>query len=146
MLCGCNHSQSPPKGEYRVGDRVAVGPLTYTVIETRWRSQLEAFPAVRFPGRNFLLVRISVTNGGGTEISVPLLKLENSNGDSYNEDENGSGVDNWLGLLRRMSPAQTADGFLLFDVPTNSYHLRVTNGDVENEKAAFISMPLRVPD
>ena len=59
---------------------------------------------------------------------LPFLKVVNSNGDTFTESENGVGVDNWMGLLRRISPAQSEDGWLLFDVPTNSYKLRVTDG------------------
>jgi hypothetical protein len=139
---GCRTNQPLAKAEYHIGDTAAAGPLTFNVIEARWVSQLDAFPTARIPERNFLLVRVTVTNGGGTEMSIPFLKLINSNGDTFTESENGAGVEHWLGLIRRINPAQTDDGWLLFDVPTNSYQLRVSDGALENEHVALISIPL----
>lgn len=133
---------TPTKLEFHLGDPATAGPLTYNVVEAKWRNQLDAFPSARVPERNFLLVRVVITNSGGTEMGIPFLKVENSNGDVFTESENGAGVDNWLGLIRRISPAQTEDGWLLFDVPTNTYKLRVSDGAIENEHVAYISMPL----
>jgi hypothetical protein len=138
---GCRPAQ-PPKLEFRIGDAAAAGSLTYNVVEARWVSQLDAFPTPRIPERNFLLVRILITNGSGTEVGIPFMKLINSNGDTFTESENGAGVDHWLGLIRRINPAQSDDGWLLFDVPTNSYKLGVSDGAVENEHVALISIPL----
>src|SRR6476469_9248407 len=138
---GCR-SATPAKIEVHIGENAIVGPLTYNVVEAQWRSQLEASPTPRIPERNFLMLRVLVTNGGGSETAIPFLKVENSSGDSFTESENGAGVDKWLGMLRRISPAQTEDGWLLFDVPTNSYKLRVSDGAVENEHVAYISVPL----
>ena len=142
LLLGPGCSKAPIISEYRIGDRVVTGALTYNVVEARWSSQLEAFPAARIPDRNFLLVRVVITNGGGSDASIPFLKLENSRSDTYAESNDGAGVDNWLGLLRRVAPAQTVDGWLLFDVPTSSYRLRVTDGAIEDEKVAFVTIPL----
>jgi hypothetical protein len=144
LQSGCSKPQMVR--EYRAGDSVTTGPLTFNVVQTSWRSQLEAFPVARIPDRNFLLIHVMVTNGGGSEVSIPLLKLENTKGESFAESENGSGVDNWLGLLRHVSPAQSSDGWLLFDVPTNAYRLRVSDGDIEHEQFAYIDIPLSIPD
>lgn len=143
LSLGCTKSV-PARVEFNIGDSATAGPLTYNVVEAHWKSQLEGFPTQRVPQRNFLLVRITVTNSGGTEMGIPFLKLENSNGDSFTESEDGSGVDHWLGLIRRINPAQTEDGWLLFDVPTNSYKLRLTDGAVENEHIAYVTIPLSI--
>lgn len=134
--------QEGPRSEAHMGDPAVAGPLTYTVIEARWRSQLQAFPTARFPERTFLLIKLSVTNSGGSEVSIPFLKLETSKGETFTEVENGAGVDGWLGVLRRVGPAQTEEGWILFDVPTNSYKLRLTDGNVEREHLAYVSIPL----
>lgn len=133
---------APAKAEFRIGDAAAAGPLTYTVTEARWVSQLEGFPTPRLPERNFLLIHVTVTNSGGSDVSVPFFKLENSTGDVYEESNNGIGVDRWFGVIRRLGPAQSQDAWVLFDVPTNSYKLRVTDGKYENEHVAYISIPL----
>ncbi|MBS1875140.1 MAG: DUF4352 domain-containing protein [Acidobacteria bacterium] len=142
---GCGKPQQL-RAEYRAGDPVKTGALTYTVLESSWKSQLDAFPAPRVPDRNFLLIHVLVTNSGGTEVSAPSLKLENTSGDTFGESDNGAGVDQWLGLLRRLSPAQSADGWILFDVPTNAYKLRLSDGAFEGEKVAYVSIPLSIPD
>ena len=141
---GCSKPQIAR--EFRAGDPVTTGPLTFNVVQSTWKSQLDAFPVSRTPDRNFLLIHLTVTNGGGSDVSIPMLKLENSKGESFPESDNGSGVDNWLGMLRRVSPAQTADGWLLFDVPTNAYRLRVSDGDIEHEQFAYITVPLNIKE
>jgi len=128
-----------------MGDRVAVGPLTYNVIETAWRSQLGDEFKVRMPEQRFLMITVSVTNGGGRDISVPLLMLENQNGKQYLEADSGEGVDSWFGLLRTLNPAQTQQGRLLFDVPLGSYRLRLTDGgEAGSEKYAWVAIPLHI--
>lgn len=128
-----------------MGERVTVGPLTYNVIESVWRSQLGDVFKTRVPQQRFLLIDITVTNGGGKEISVPLLTLENQSGETFPESENGEGVDNWFGILRTLSPAQTQQGRLVFDVPLTSYRLRLTDGgEPGTEKYAWVEIPLRI--
>lgn len=144
-LAGCANKQAETRVEFQMGERANVGPLTYNVVETAWRSQLGSQFNMRFPQRRFLLVTISVTNGGGKEISVPLFTLEDEKGKTYQELDNGEGVDNWFGLLRNLEAAQTQQGRLLFDVPLGSYKLCVTDGgDPGSEKIAWIELPLRM--
>jgi Domain of unknown function (DUF4352) len=128
-----------------MGDKIKVGSVTYNVIETAWRSQLGTEFKIRVPQQRFLLITISATNGGGKDISVPMLTLENQNGDTFHELENGEGVDNWFGILRSIGPAQTQQGRLLFDVPLTSYRLRLTDGgDPATEKYAWVKIDLHM--
>jgi len=144
LLSGCG-KQENTRVDREMGDRVAVGPLTYNVVETAWRSQLGADFNLRIPQDRFLLITISVTNGGGKEVSVPLLTLEDQNGKDYQESDNGTGVDNWFGVLRTLTPAQTQQGKLVFDVPLTNYRLRVSDGgEPGSDKAAWIKIPLRM--
>src|SRR5262245_26415310 len=93
-LTGCqNRDQS--RQEYSMGERVPIGPLTYTVIDTSWRAQLGDGFQVRKPQQRFLLITLSVTNSGTSDVSIPLLHLEGPEGKDYRESENGQGVDNW---------------------------------------------------
>ncbi len=145
LSTGCGPRQAETRNEYEMGERVTVGPLTYNVVDTAWRSQLGSDFKLRLPQDRFLLITISVTNGGGKEIPVPLLALESQNGKVYQESDNGEGVDNSFGLFRNLSAAQTQQGKLLFDVPLTSYRLRVTDaGDPGSEKFAYIKIPLRM--
>jgi hypothetical protein len=144
LISGCS---KPPetRSEYSMGERVPVGQMTYIVVESAWRNQLgESFQA-RSPEQRFLLVKISVTNGTGKEVSIPLLTLEGNNGQTYRELADGKGVDNWFGLLRTLSPAETQQGNILFDVPLTSYKLRVPDiSDPGLERFVSVQIPLRL--
>jgi hypothetical protein len=148
FLGGCGAKEPVQKTEFSMGDKIKVGPVTYNVIETAWRSQLGSEFKIRVPQHRFLMITISATNGGGKEVSVPLLTLENQNGDTFRELENGEGVDNWFGILRSIGPAQTQQGRIVFDVPLSAYRLRLTDGaDPATEKYAWVKIDLRMdPD
>jgi hypothetical protein len=146
FLVGCSHADPKPS-EYPMGEKMTIGPLSYTVIDSRWHSQLGDALRVRPPEQRFLILTISVTNGGGSDISIPLLSLENSSGQTFLESDNGEGVTGWLGLLRNIAPAQNMQGQILFDVPLTSYRLRVTDGAGPGlEKYGWITIPLRVDE
>ena len=141
-LAGC-HREVSTRIDYSMGEKVPIGPLTYNVVESTWKTQMGEIFKLRIPQQRFLLIRLSVTNGGGSEVSVPLLQLENNNGQSFMESDNGEGVDNWFGILRTLAPAETQQGRIVFDVPLTSYRLRVTDGAGPGaEKYAWISIPL----
>ena len=59
---GCAGKDPVQKLEYPMGDKITVGPLTYNVIETTWRSQLGSEFKVRIPQQRFLMISISCTN------------------------------------------------------------------------------------
>ena len=142
---GCGNRQDPLRVDYEMGERVTVGPLTYNVVESSWRSQLGNEFKLRMPEQRFLMITVSVTNGGGHEVSVPLLTLENASGQTFLESDNGEGVDNWFGILRSLTPAQTQQGRILFDVRLTSYKLRLSDGGpAGSEKYAWVQIPLRM--
>jgi hypothetical protein len=130
--------------EYQMGEKVPAGPLTYNVVEKVWRSQLGELFQVRVPQNRYLLITLSATNGGGGDVSVPLLELEGPNGKIYKEIENGEGVDNWFGILRTIPPAGTQQGRILFDVPLSSYRLRLSDGDSASGHFAYVQIPLQI--
>jgi hypothetical protein len=145
ILAGCGARPNSTRLEYQMGERVPVGSLTYNVVETVWRSQLGDSFKIRLPQQRFLVITISVTNSGGKEVSVPLLTLENAKGETFLESDSGEGVDNWFGILRTLSPAQTQQGRLIFDVPLTTYRLRVPDGgDPGTERFAWVEIPLRM--
>ena len=143
---GCSSPKTEKStADFKLGERVGVGSLTYNVIETSWASQLGSVPIARLPERNFLLVHISVTNGGGQSASIPFLAVENASGERFQESENGQGVDSWFGMFREVKAAETEQGWILFDVPTNSYRLQLLDGvDAGAEHSAYVALPLRL--
>jgi len=143
-LGGCGKQQQP-RSEFAMGERVPIGQLTYSVIETAWKTQLGESFKVRNPEQRFLLIKVSVTNGTGKDVSIPLLTLEGPSGQTYRELPDGDGVENWFGLLRTLSPGQTQQGNLVFDVPLTSYKLRVPDiNDSGFEGFASVQIPLRM--
>ncbi len=142
-VAGCGSNARRDQFAFRIGDNVRVGPFTYTVIESHWKPQLSGTLSTRVPEQQFLMIRLTITNSGGKEASVPLLSLEDKRGSEYRELQDGSGVDNWLGLIRTIAPAQTEDGWIVFDVPQNDYILRcVSGGDEETEQVSRVEIPL----
>jgi hypothetical protein len=144
FLAACNHEYSASK-ENPMGETVTVGPLRYNVIESNWYGQLGEGFKIRSAQQRFLAISVSITNGGGSDVAVPLLSVENSSGQSFVEVENGDGLNNWMGLLRNVSPAQTVQGRILFDVPMASYRLRLSDGSGAGvDKYSWVAIPLHI--
>ena len=143
-LAGCK-KQGPAQIVFQMGERVTDTPMTYSVVQTAWRTQLGDTLQVRVPEHRFLLITLSATNGGGHPVAIPFLTLEGPNGAEYKEMESGEGVDNWFGLLREVAPAETKQGNIAFDVPLGSYRLRLTDGgEPGTEKFVWVEIPLRM--
>lgn len=144
FLGGCQTAQKA-RSDYSMGERVPVGQMTYSVIESAWRTQLGESFKIRTPENRFLIIKVSVTNGTGKDVSIPLLTLEGNNGQTFREIADGQGVDNWFGLLRTISPGQTQQGNVLFDVPLTSFKLRVPDvNETGFEGYASVQIPLRL--
>ena len=128
-----------------MGERVPVGQMTYTIVESAWKTQLGESFKTRSPENRFLLLKLSATNGTGQDVSIPFLTLEGTNGQTYRESSSGDGVDNWFGLLRTISPGQTQQGNILFDVPLSAYKLHVPDiADPGLEKYVVVNIPLQL--
>jgi hypothetical protein len=126
-----------------MGERVSTGPLIYTVIETEWSAAL----GNRLPTSKFLQVRLTVSNSGGSERAVPLLELVSQQGQTYQESSDGTGVEEWLGILRNLAGTETQQGRILFDAPQGNYKLRVTDGgDPGSELTSLIDLPLQIQE
>lgn len=143
LLAACGSSANQSRMSFKMGEKMSVGPFTYTVLEAKWATQLGDGLRMRIPEQRFLMLRLSVTNGGGKEVSLPLLTLEDGQTRTFQELSNGEGVNGWFGFIRTVQPAQTEEGWILFDVPTNSYELRVTDGgEPGSEQSLLIEIPL----
>ncbi len=133
---------APPVHVYRMGERVQVGPFIYNVFEATWLPQLGEPMQARQPARRFLMVHLSVTNSDAQELSVPALSLVDDAGYVHTETFDGRNVPAWLGLIRRLKPADTLEGNILFDVQPKSYKLKLDD-DSDPERRAMVEMPLR---
>ena len=125
---------------YSMGERAQAGPIIYTVFENKWMPQLGADSTARIQANRFLLLRLSMVNSGSNEAAVPALTLIDDNGQRYSELSNGEGVPQWVGFVRRIKPADTLTGNIIFDVPARHYKLEVT--DEMEDKKAIVDIPL----
>ena len=126
---------------YAAGDKATVGPLVYNVTDTEVTQQLGDDPAKeRTPQDRFFLVKVSVSNSSADDQPIPAMTLVDDAGHSYTELADGTGVPNWLGVVREVRPTQTEQGVVLFDAPTKHYRLRLNDPLDENEIA--IDVPL----
>ena len=139
LLAGCSQPSFPVR-TYPMGEKVTLGHIVYTVFETQWLTQAGVAPDVRIPQNRFFLVRISAANGGGSDIIVPNLSVEDDRGKVYQEQPNGDGIPQYIGFLRSVHPAEAVAGNLVFDCPPGHYKLKVT--DEDGERAAYIDIPL----
>ena len=140
LLNACSRHESASVRSYSLGEKAPVGHIIYTVFETQWAPQLGEPPAARIPEHRFFLVRMTAVNSGSAEVIVPNVTVENDQGNSYPELQNGDGVPQWIGYLRTVKPAESAQGNLVFDAPPAHYKLRVTDENEENP--AYVDIPL----
>ena len=133
---------APPVPLYRLGDKVQVGPLVYTVIEADWRTKLGEGAQARAPSRRFLIIHLSVTNGSSETLSIPGLRLIGDTGIVQSESMDGQNVPSWLGLIRKLKPVDTIEGNILFDVEPKSYKLKLDD-DTNQGPAPLVELPLR---
>jgi hypothetical protein len=141
VLAGCQPQAAVfPVRTYPMGDKVQLGNLTYSVIETAYLTQIGDGPAPRIPQNRFFLVKITVSNGGSDTANVSAFQVEGDNGKVYLELHDGEGVPEWIGYLRAVKPAESAQGNALFDAPPAHYRIRVK--DENGDHAALIDIPL----
>ncbi|MBL8239014.1 MAG: DUF4352 domain-containing protein [Bryobacterales bacterium] len=123
-----------------IGEKVQVGRLVYQVIDAQWLAELEG---AKQPVKNRVLqLRVTITNGGGSEAAIPFLRLVDKAGQEIMEIAEIEGNNRWLGMLRRLQPALTEEGSIFFDVPVGAYKLEVVdNSDADNERIAYVEIP-----
>ncbi len=122
-----------------MGERAQVGSLIYTVFDTQWAISLGEQPNQRIPKNRFFIVNFSVVNSGNQSASVPTLSLVDDAGVIYQEVENVEGAPNWLGPIRTVRPADSVQGTVVFDVPTERFKLRISD---EEDRFAYVAIPL----
>lgn len=149
LLSACGDSASTDSFAYKMGEKVSVGSLIYTVLEAEWKTELTSGSGglPQTPKHRFLVVKVSMTNSGGSQATIPLLTVENANKDSTMEVSEVKDLPNWLGLVRLVNPAQTDEGYVVFDVPTGAYKLRVTDGkEAGSETTRLVDIPLSLSE
>ncbi|MGD1070912.1 MAG: DUF4352 domain-containing protein [Bryobacteraceae bacterium] len=140
-LVGC--SSSTPAREvrnYGAGEKASVEHLTYTIVDTEIDPRLGDDANPRIPTHRFYLVQVSVSNGGNTDVTIPSMTLVDDGGQQFPELADGTGVQHWLGVVRKVGAGLTEQGYVLFDAPTAHYKLKLT--DDTNDSDVYADIPL----
>jgi hypothetical protein len=90
----------------QMGEKAEIGPFIYQTIETRWPMSL----AGRSAKDRFFIIRLTAVNSSSNDVNIPGFEVVDDAGNSYPEVVDGSGVDNWMGVSRKLAPAQTEAG------------------------------------
>jgi hypothetical protein len=139
-LSSCGGSKDSAVKIFDMGSRVEAGHLIYTVLETQWLPQIGAGDSARVPKNRFFLIRISTVNSGSEDLDVPSATLVDDRGQTVDELQDGDQVPQWLGFVRKVKPADSISGNIVFDAEPKHYRLRVT--DENGEKPALVDIPL----
>jgi hypothetical protein len=144
-LAGCSNSAAvdPSKIEARTvpaGEKAEVGHLTYAIVDSQIVPQLGDMSNPRVPKDRFILLQIAVTNSSNVDNPIPAVELVGDDGKSYSELSDGSGVNNWLGVVRHVEPGQTERGEIAFDAPAAHYKVKFTDESMNNEIMADLPL------
>jgi hypothetical protein len=121
----------------QLGEKAEIGPFVYQAIETHWPVSL----GDRNAKDRFFTIQMNIVNSGSAETTIPSFEVVDDQGNSYPELTDGTGVEKWLGLSRKIGVAQSEQGNIVFDVPPKHYRLRIAD---ENDNFIFIDIPLNL--
>jgi hypothetical protein len=140
-VAGCSSTPKKQVTTYAAGEKATIGSLVYSVVDTEIFTRLGDDPiSARTPQNRFVLVRVSISNSGSDDTPIPSMTLVDDSGQSYPELADGTKVPGWLGVVRKVSAAQTEQGNVVFDAPAKHYRLRLT--DELDEKEISVDVPL----
>jgi hypothetical protein len=146
--CADSGEKPAPVRTVNLGEKITLGHINYQTFETQWLTHIGEGADVRVPEHRYFLVRLQAGNGYGSELIVPNFVLEDDNGNTFPELNNGAGVPQYIGYLRSIKPNEFALGNAIFDAPPRHYKMKIT--DESGEKVGYVEIPLNfvsdVPD
>jgi hypothetical protein len=144
FLPGCSSDTVAKKDDdvrtVAAGEKAGAGHLTYNIVDSQFLTQLGEDPNPRVPHDRFLMVQIAVTNSSNVDNPIPAVELVADDGKVYNELSDGTGVSNWLGVVRHVGTAQTERGDILFDAPPAHYKLRFSDESANTQVMADLPL------
>lgn len=144
-LTGCSGGDSlQPKGdEIKVvpaGEKASVGHLTYSIVESQIMPRLGDDANPRIPRDRFILVQVAISNSSNADNPIPAMELLDDYGKTYSELTDGTGVSNWLGMIRHIGAGQTERGFVAFDAPAAHFRLKLSDETLNQEILADLPL------
>lgn len=137
---GCTPKPGVAVRNYAMGEKIELGNLIYIVYDSQWLTQVGEGPGARVPENRYFLVRLSVTNSGHAEAILPNMTLMDDNGANIPELSNGDQIPGWIGYLRRVKPAESLQGVVVFDCSPRRYRLHIA--DDTEQRVAMVDIPL----
>jgi len=125
---------------FPAGEKATAGHLAYNVIDSQILNQLGDATAPRVPHDRFMMVQIAVTNTSNVDNPIPAIEMIGDDGKTYSELTDGTGVTNWLGIIRHVGAGLTVRGNVLFDAPAAHYQLQFTDESTENPVLADLPL------
>ena len=140
FAASCGGDSAKRIATYRMGDRAATGSVTYVGLTADYRQELAG---AKEPLKSrYLVISLSVTNGGGADLMLPHTRLIKPDGTEIAELTEIEGFPQWMGLLRKVGSSSTEQGYVVFDVPVGAYKLQVSSGgEPDKEELAQIEIP-----
>jgi hypothetical protein len=127
---------------FAAGEKAKVGSLVYAVTDAEMTQQLSGDDpgSLRTAQDRFYLVNVNISNTGNEAQPVLAMTLVDDAGKSYGELADGRNVPKWLGVIRTVGAAHTAQGYIVFDAPPKHYRLRL-NEPLDDREIA-IDLPV----
>jgi hypothetical protein len=144
VLAGCSGNAGTAKSDdtrvVPAGEEATVGHLTFSVVDSQILTQLGDEATPRIPRDRFIVVQIAVSNSSNVDNPIPGIELVSDSGRTYDELTDGTGVTNWLGIVRHVGPNQTERGEIAFDAPAAHYKLKFSDESMEKEILADLPL------
>ena len=142
--CGETKKESAAK-PWQMGEKVPLGPFTYSVIESEWKTELMGAKGRLDPKQRFLVLKLTVQNSAAERKALSFLHIRNDKGEEFPEVQDLEGVPGWMGILREIPPAGTDMGTLVFDAPLGHYRLVLNDGgQAGEERTSLVDLPLQM--
>ncbi len=145
MLTACGEKAAPVKYA-RMGEAIVLGDVEHAVLVADWRGSIGEGPSARVPENQFLVLRIALSNEADRPAEMASLRLIADDGTEYEELADGSGLADWLGLVRTLSAKESRNGDVLFDAPRGVYKLKLAEHSADGDEinVAMVEIPVRV--
>ena len=130
---------------WQMGEKVPLGPFTYSVIESEWKTELMTSKGRMDPKQRFLILKLTVGNGAAERKALSFLQIRNDKGEEFSEVQDLEGMAGWMGILRDIPPAGSDTGIIVFDAPLGHYRLVLNDGGVAGEeRTSLVDLPLNM--
>ena len=130
---------------WQMGEKVPLGPFTYSVIDSEWKTDVMTAKGRLDPKQRFLVLRLTVANSAAEPKAISYLAIRNDKGEETTEVQDLEGVEGWMGVLRDIPASGSTTGTIIFDVPLGHYRLVLNDGGAAGEeRLSLVDLPINL--